>query len=60
MKMKLNNKGWGMMTFIIIITLLLGVILLISLLVNDFDEDLPSASRRADFNYIEVNKNIGV
>jgi hypothetical protein len=58
--MKLNNKGWGMMTFIIIIAMLLGVILLISFLVNNFDDELPSASRRVNINYIEINKNIGV
>lgn len=58
--MKLNNKGWGMITFIIIIGMLLGVILLISFLVNNFDDELPSASRKISINNIEINKNIGV
>ena len=57
-KMKLNNKGWGMMTFIIIIGLLLFVLLFIALLVNDFDDGLPSASKR-NINLVE-NKNLGI
>ena len=55
--MKLNNKGWGMMSFIIIIGLLFLVLLLIAFLVNQYDDDLPRASRR-NIDYFETNKNI--
>lgn len=42
---KLNNKGWGMITFIILIGLLLFAILLISYLVNQIGGLPLSASR---------------
>jgi len=57
--MKLNNRGWGMMTFLIIIGLLFLVLLLIVFLVNQYDDDLPRASRR-NINYFEINKNLEV
>ena len=43
--MKLNNKGWGMITFLIIIGLLFFLLLLIALLANDFNNGLPSSRR---------------
>lgn len=53
--MRLNNKGWGMITFVIIIGLLFLVILLIASLANEYDNGLPSSSRR-EINV--VNKNL--
>jgi hypothetical protein len=47
--MKLNNKGWGMITFIIIIGLLFLVILLIAALANEYDDGLPSSRRRSNY-----------
>ena len=45
MKMKLNQNGWGMATFLVIVGLLFFLILLIALLANDYDNGLPSSSR---------------
>jgi len=44
--MKLNNKGWGMISFLIIIGILFFLILLITLMANEFDNGLPSSRRR--------------
>lgn len=46
-----------MITFLIIIGLLFLLLLLIALLVNDFDDGLPS-SRRRQISYIEEQKNL--
>lgn len=37
---KLNNKGWGMITFLILISLLFCSILLVAYLANQYDPEL--------------------
>ena len=44
----LNDKGWGMITFIIMISLLLCAILLISHLVNEIGGSLPLSVKKED------------
>ena len=44
--MKLNNKGWGMFPFLVIVALLFFVLILVALMANEFDNDFPSSSRR--------------
>jgi hypothetical protein len=42
---RLNNRGWGMTSFLIIIGLLFFLILLIALMANEYDNGLPSSRR---------------
>ena len=44
--MKLNNKGWGLFSFLIIVGILFLILILVALMANDFDNDFPSSSRR--------------
>lgn len=51
---KIDNKGWGMGTFLIIVGLLFCVILLIAFLANQYDNRLPSSSRD-NSSYVNVD-----
>lgn len=53
---KLNNSGWGMISFLIIIGLLFLVILLIAMLANQYDDGLPTSSKRIESGYIIFNQ----
>lgn len=48
---KLNNDGWGMGSFILILLLLFCAILLVASMVNEYDNRLPSSSRNRDITY---------
>ena len=52
---KLNNKGWGMVSFLIIIGLLFLVILLIAMLANEYGDGFPTSSRSITSGFI-INK----
>jgi hypothetical protein len=50
---KLNNKGWGFIPFLLILCLLFLVLLFISYLVNEFDENFPRAREVSTYQYYE-------
>lgn len=58
--MKLNNKGWGMITFLFIVGMLFLVILLIAFLANEYDDGLPSSSGHIHLGIIEKEKNLEI
>jgi hypothetical protein len=41
---KLNNGGWSHITFIVLLLLLHGALIIVSLLVNQFDKKFPRYS----------------
>lgn len=45
---RLNNFGWGMGSFILILLLLFCAILLVASMANEYDNRLPSSSRNKD------------
>lgn len=45
---RLNNCGWGMGSFILILLLLFCAILLVASMANEYDNRLPSSSRNRD------------
>ena len=50
---KLDNRGWGMLIFLIIIFLLFCTLLLIAYLVNQYGA-LPSSSRsNTSYHYVD-------
>jgi len=44
--MKLNNRGWGMFSFLILIGILFFLLILIAHMANEFDNEFPKSSRR--------------
>ncbi len=52
---KLNEKGWGMITFVVLISLLFFAIILISLLVNKIGGSLPLSSKKNSTYYLVDN-----
>ncbi|MBR1385831.1 MAG: hypothetical protein IJ568_03255 [Bacilli bacterium] len=48
---KLNNNGWGLIIFLILIGLLFLALLVVALLANQYDGGLPSSRRGAYSSY---------
>lgn len=50
--MRLNNRGWGMMTFIAIVGLLFLLILMIAFLANEFNNGLPTSRKNKELDIV--------
>ena len=54
----LNNKGWGLIIFLILIGLLFLALLVVALLANQYDGGLPSSRRGTYSTYYIPSDNI--
>ena len=50
--MRLNNRGWGMMTFIAIVGLLFLLILMIAFLANELNNGLPTSRKNKELDIV--------
>ena len=51
---KLNEHGWGMMVFLVLLGLLFLTLLIVSYLANQFGDGLPSSRRgTTSYHYID-------
>ena len=53
---KLDNRGWSFESFVLILLLLFGVILLISFLANEFDKNFPRTVTSENIEFVIQKK----
>ena len=52
---KLNENGWGMMIFLVLLGILFLTLLVVSYLANQFGDGLPSSRRGTNsYSYVDL------